>query len=254
MKNELKPCPVCGRTLLEIDDMVYGHENLLIKCKFCDMEYKIPHSDGGGFSVWNCMERREMDETGAFINKTRQAAKSGNTVCACVIAGDSEKQPVEEKQARLFRSDTQLAIQPAILFKKLHPDAIIPEYRHDGDSGFDLHCLREATINPGECKLVPTGLAMALPKGFELQVRMRSGAGLKTPLIITNAPGTVDSGYRGDIGLILRNIGDAPYTLKKGERVAQGIVAPVCRAEIIETHNLPESDRGENGYGSTGKD
>lgn len=140
-----------------------------------------------------------------------------------------------------------------IQFKKLHPEAIIPHYRHDGDSGFDLHCLNEVTINPGECKLLPLGLAVALPKGFELQVRMRSGAGIKTPLIIPNAPGTIDSGYRGEIGLILRNVGIFAYTIKKGERIAQGVVAPVIRADIIEVETLPESNRGENGYGSTGK-
>lgn len=139
-----------------------------------------------------------------------------------------------------------------VKIKKLHPDAIIPEYKKPGDSGFDLHTVEDVIVPPGKTALLPTGLAVAIPEGFEIQVRMRSGAALKTPLIIPNAPGTIDSGYRGELGIIVRNCGPKEYMVKKGERIAQGILAPVIRADFDIVEELPESERGAGGYGSTG--
>lgn len=136
--------------------------------------------------------------------------------------------------------------------KKLHPDAIIPKYAHDGDSGFDLHSIDEYMVFPKQTILVKTGLAVAVPKGFEMQIRMRSGLALKTGLSIPNAPGTVDSGYRGEIGIILHNGGHYLYTVKKGERIAQGVIAPVAHAVIITVNELESSERGVAGFGSTG--
>ena len=139
-----------------------------------------------------------------------------------------------------------------VMVKKLSPDAILPKYAKPGDAGFDLHACETVTIHPHQTTIVPTGLAFAIPEGFEMQVRMRSGAALKTPLILHNAPGTIDSGYRGEIGLILHNLSDNPYTVEKGERLCQGIIAPVVSAWFEEVDTLPESERGANGYGSTG--
>lgn len=139
-----------------------------------------------------------------------------------------------------------------VLIKKLHPDAIIPVYGNPGDAGFDLHSLIDITINAQETNIIPTGLAFAIPDGYEMQVRMRSSAVLKANLIIPNAPGTIDAGYRGEVGVIVRNIGDCMCAIKKGERFAQGIIAPVMRATFIVTDDLPASQRGTGAFGSTG--
>ena len=139
-----------------------------------------------------------------------------------------------------------------VQIKKLDPDAVVPEYKKPGDAGFDLHALRRVEIPAGQAAIVPTGLAFAIPEGFEMQVRMRSGAALKTPLIVANAPGTIDAGYRGEVGIIVRNLGSAPYAVEKGERIAQGVVAPVCHADFALVDELPASERGAGGYGSTG--
>lgn len=139
-----------------------------------------------------------------------------------------------------------------VQIKKLDPDAVVPEYKKPGDAGFDLHALRRVEIPAGQAAIVPTGLAFAIPEGFEMQVRMRSGAALKTPLIVANAPGTIDAGYRGEVGIIVRNVGSEPYAVEQGERIAQGVVAPVCHAEFALVDELPASERGAGGYGSTG--
>lgn len=139
-----------------------------------------------------------------------------------------------------------------VQIKKLDPDAVVPEYKKPGDAGFDLHALRRVEIPAGQAAIVPTGLAFAIPEGFEMQVRMRSGAALKTTLIVANAPGTIDAGYRGEVGIIVRNLGSEPYCVEQGERIAQGVVAPVCHAEFALVDELPASERGAGGYGSTG--
>lgn len=138
--------------------------------------------------------------------------------------------------------------------KKLRPDARLPEYKKAGDAGFDLHCLEEVLVGPGQTAILPTGLAFAIPDGYEMQIRLRSGAALKTPLIIPNAPGTIDSGYRGEVGVIVRNLSEKSFRVGKGERIAQGVIAPVARAEFQEEGELPESERGGGGFGSTGAD
>lgn len=137
--------------------------------------------------------------------------------------------------------------------KKLRPDAIIPEYQREGDAGFDFHIVEETTVPAHGVKILPTGLALAVPAGYEMQVRLRSGAALRTPLIIPNAPATIDSGYRGEIGIIVRNMSGEDYKVGKGERIAQGVIAPVMTARFEERQELPASQRGRDGYGSTGR-
>lgn len=138
--------------------------------------------------------------------------------------------------------------------KKLHPDAIIPVYRMPGDAGFDLHCLEDTVIPPESVVIIPTGLAFAIPDGFEMQIRMRSGTSLKTPLILANAPGTIDSGYRGEVGIITRNLGKEPFKVSKGDRIAQGVITPVLKAQFEIVEELPDTERAASGFGSTGKD
>lgn len=136
--------------------------------------------------------------------------------------------------------------------KKLHPDAILPNYKKKGDAGFDLHTTEDIEIPAHGTAILPTGLAFAMPEGFEMQIRMRSGAACKTPLFIPNAPGTIDSGYRGEVGIIVRNTSSSTFVVRKGERIAQGIIAPVYQAKFSEVSSLPPSERGSGGFGSTG--
>lgn len=140
----------------------------------------------------------------------------------------------------------------AILIRKLRPDAIIPRYIRRGDAGFDLHIVEDVIIPPGCAKILPTGIAVAIPYGYELQIRLRSGTALNTPLILPNAPATIDAGYRGELGIIARNLSSDPYTVKKGTRIAQGVVARVFRAVFTQVETLPHSERGDAGYGSSG--
>lgn len=135
---------------------------------------------------------------------------------------------------------------------KLHKDARIPEYQHCGDAGFDLYIVEDVTVPANGVKILPTGIAIAFQEGYELQIRLRSGIALNTPLILPNAPATIDAGYRGELGIIVRNLSNSPFQIKKGERIAQGVLARVFKARFEEMEKLPESDRGAAGYGSTG--
>lgn len=141
-----------------------------------------------------------------------------------------------------------------VKIKKLSEKAIIPEYKKSGDAGFDFHCLEETVVPAGRAAIIRTGLAFAVPEGYEMQIRMRSGAALRSPLIIPNAPATIDSGYRGEIGIIVRNVGSTDYIVHENERIAQGVIAPVMKAVFDIVDILPYSERGVGGYGHTGKD
>ena len=139
-----------------------------------------------------------------------------------------------------------------IQISKLQPSAIIPVYQREGDAGFDLYACADTLIPPNEAAIIPTGLAFAIPDGFEMQIRLRSSAALKTPLIIANAPGTIDSGYRGEVGIIARNLSNKEWLVRSGERIAQGVICPVYKALFVEQDRLPDSKRGTGGFGSTG--
>lgn len=129
----------------------------------------------------------------------------------------------------------------------------LPDYASEGAAGMDLMAAvaEPLTLAPGERALVPTGIAIALPKGFEAQVRPRSGLALASGVTVLNAPGTIDADYRGEVGVILVNLGREPCTVRRGERVAQLVIAPVARAAWREVESLPESARGPAGFGST---
>ena len=143
-----------------------------------------------------------------------------------------------------------------VTYRKLTPDALIPTYAHKGDAGADIYALvnDHITIPPGGTALIPTGIALKIPGGYEAQVRPRSGMSLKTKIRVSNAPGTIDSNYRGEIGVILDNRGNAPYIVQKGDKIAQLVFNKVPTADFIEGEVDTEeiNTRGENGFGSTG--
>jgi dUTP pyrophosphatase len=130
----------------------------------------------------------------------------------------------------------------------------LPAYASSGAAGMDLLAAIEApvTIAPGGRALIPTGLAVALPASYEMQVRPRSGLALRYGIVLPNSPGTIDADYRGEIQVILLNTGDAPFTVERGMRIAQAVVAPVTRAAWRETDQLDATARGDGGFGSTG--
>ena len=143
-----------------------------------------------------------------------------------------------------------------IKIKKLHEDAVIPKYQTTGAAGFDLHALEDMYIPAGHTKLVKTGLSFEIPVGFELQVRPRSGVSLKTKLRIANSPATIDSDYRGDVGIIVDNVIDkdnvfSSLKINKGDRIAQGVICPIVQAEFEECNELSDTSRGSGGFGST---
>jgi dUTP diphosphatase len=133
-------------------------------------------------------------------------------------------------------------------------DIALPSYETEGASGLDLRAAvsGELTLHPGDIRLVPTGLAISLPLGYEAQIRPRSGLALKHGVGMVNSPGTIDSDYRGEIGLVLINWGNAPFVIKRGDRIAQMIVTRVSRAEVLEVDRLETTERGEGGFGHSG--
>ena len=139
-----------------------------------------------------------------------------------------------------------------VKFRRIDPSAELPTYAHPGDAGMDIRSIEELAIEPGARVLVHTGLAMALPPGYEAQVRPRSGLALKNGVTVLNAPGTIDEGYRGEIGVILANFGSEPFKVEKGTKIAQIVVAPCTRAEIVETAEMDDTVRGTGGFGSSG--
>lgn len=141
-----------------------------------------------------------------------------------------------------------------IRVQRIHPDAVLPAYAHGPheDAGMDLCAVEAAVLEPGVPRLVPTGLTIEVPSGYEAQVRPRSGLALKHAVTIPNAPGTIDPGYRGEIRVILLNLGRGPYTIHAGDRIAQMIVARYEPVEWLE-EKLADSTRGQGGFGSSGR-
>ncbi|MGN6279434.1 MAG: dUTP diphosphatase [Sphingomonas sp.] len=129
----------------------------------------------------------------------------------------------------------------------------LPAYATHGAAGMDVVAAEEITLAPGGRHAVATGFAMAIPEGYEVQVRPRSGLALKHGVTCLNTPGTIDSDYRGEVKVILANLGQEPFPIRRGDRIAQLVPAPVLRAELIETDSLDETARGAGGFGSTGR-
>ena len=133
-------------------------------------------------------------------------------------------------------------------------DLPLPRRATPGSAGYDLCAAVDAALllAPGERALVPTGFAIAVPEGYEGQVRPRSGLALRHGIVLPNAPGTIDSDYRGEVKVILQNLGDAPFTIRRGDRIAQLVIAAVARAEWDERSELDDTPRGEGGFGHSG--
>ena len=173
-----------------------------------------------------------------------------------------------------------------VMVKKMHEDAVIPKYAKAGDAGFDLVAVEDVIIAPGETKIIPTGLAFGIPEGYEIQIRPRSGVSAKTKLRVANSPGTIDAGFRGEVGVIVDNVAHPQYEIngifltntpssfvellsgggeqingyneagsiliRKGDRIAQGVLAEVPMAIFEEVMELGDTERGEGGFGSSG--
>ena len=135
----------------------------------------------------------------------------------------------------------------------INEDAKLPEYAHDSDAGADIFAVEETIIPPHQTAIIKTGIKVAIPAGYEIQIRPRSGLSLKTPLRIANAPGTIDANYRGEVGVIITNTGNLTQTIAKHDKIAQMVIAPVPMITWETVDNLDETDRGEGGFGSTDK-
>ena len=142
-----------------------------------------------------------------------------------------------------------------ILVKKFDKDIKLPTYKTSGSSGMDLvaYIKNKIAINPGATAIIPTGIAVAIPKNYEMQIRPRSGLASKNSISVLNTPGTIDSDYRGEIKIILINLSKKSFIVKSGDRVAQMILCPVEKVKFKEVKNLPKTVRGKGGFGSTGK-
>ena len=142
-----------------------------------------------------------------------------------------------------------------ILVQKFDKNIKLPTYKTSGSSGMDLvaYIKNKVTINPGKTAMIPTGVAVAIPKNYEIQIRPRSGLAAKKGISVLNTPGTIDSDYRGEIKVILINLSKKLFVVKSGDRIAQMVLCPVAKARLRTVKNLPKSLRGEGGFGSTGK-
>jgi len=141
-----------------------------------------------------------------------------------------------------------------ILIKRFSSKVLIPKYETPGASGMDIAAYTENKVEllPGEKKIIPTGFSLSIPKGFEIQIRPRSGLAAKKNITVLNTPGTIDADYRGEIKVILINLGKEKFIVENGERIAQMVLCPVVRADIQEVKELSQTDRGIGGFGSTG--
>ena len=141
-----------------------------------------------------------------------------------------------------------------ILIKRLSKDVALPKYETEGSSGLDLaaHTDKQIKILPGKSEIIPTGLAVAIPKNFEIQIRPRSGLAAKSQISVLNTPGTIDADYRGELKVILINLSDKVFVVEKGLRIAQMVLCPVVKAKLKEVTELENTKRGSGGFGSTG--
>lgn len=161
------------------------------------------------------------------------------------------RETLKELQDELYDE----SIKSQLFIQRTHEDAILPSYAYPTDSGFDLCSVEEITIEPLGRALVPTGLRANIPQGFEIQIRPKSGLAIKEGITVLNTPGTVDQGYNGELKVIVFNTNNNPFTIKNKMKIAQAVLCPVASGRyvtIIEVDNVEETERGENGFGSTG--
>ena len=141
-----------------------------------------------------------------------------------------------------------------VLIKRLSKNIEIPKYETDGSSGMDLSANLEKNIKiePGKTSIIPTGISVSIPKNFEIQIRSRSGLAAKSQISVLNSPGTIDADYRGELKVILINLGNKTFVVERGTRIAQMVLCPVVKAKFKEVDNLDDTNRGVGGFGSTG--
>lgn len=176
--------------------------------------------------------------------------KEGNTSTINVCAADT----IHARPAEVKADEPVTPCDAIVQVKLLHHDAKVPEYKTAGAAGFDLCSVTDGRlIRPGETAIFHLGIAFAIPEGFEIQIRPRSGLSFNGPLMAKNTIGTIDSDYRGEIAFALYNTGDEPAFIDKGDRICQGVLARVPRAGFMLVDELPATARGKNGFGSTGK-
>jgi dUTP pyrophosphatase len=181
--------------------------------------------------------------------------------------GDHEEEEDEDIDYDLIKSEfgvDLMAMENEIMSRKeqsplkyslVHTDAIDPKYNYESDSGFDLYSVEDIVIPPFGRALVPTGICFDIPEGLEIQVRTKSGLAINQGLMVMNSPGTVDAGYNGEVKAIIFNTNNSEFTIKKGMKVAQGVLCPVLAGgyvELIKVSEIKEKDRNSNGFGSTG--
>jgi len=141
-----------------------------------------------------------------------------------------------------------------VKFKRVDKEAEVPFYQTEGAAGFDLHSVEDKTIEAGKSALIGTGLAFEIPAGYEMQIRPRSGLALKHGITVLNSPGTIDSDYRGEIKVILINLGDKPFKIENGDRIAQAVISSFTTVQhFLEAEELSSTERATKGFGSTGK-
>ena len=168
---------------------------------------------------------------------------------------DLETEEMDKELSELDNFMNQELIKVEVSYKKLHPDAVTPQYAYGLDSGFDLFSVEEIGLLPFERKLIPTGLSFDIPDGCEIQVRTKSGLAINQGLMVLNSPGTVDKGYTGEIKVILMNVNNFAVTVQKGQKVGQAVLCPVFngnKVKFAEKSDLGASARGNKGFGSTG--
>lgn len=147
-----------------------------------------------------------------------------------------------------------MSVEVTVRFTMLEGcDDLQPKKAHHDDAAFDLRSREDMILETGRSHLVPTGLFIELPIGYEAQVRPRSGLALKHDIMLTNSPGTIDAGYRGEVGIIMYNAGKEPFHIKRGERIAQMVIAKLPEVNFVKVETLSETKRGNGGFGSTGK-
>ncbi|MGC8971804.1 MAG: dUTP diphosphatase [bacterium] len=140
-----------------------------------------------------------------------------------------------------------------VLLKRLNSNSIIPTYMTKGSSGMDLYSAEEKIILPGKWEVISTGIAVEIPYGYEGEVRSRSGLAKNHGVFVLNSPGTIDSDYRGEIKVILMNLGDEPFKVNIGDRIAQLVISPITRVEVFEVEELSSTERNDGGFGHTGR-
>lgn len=192
----------------------------------------------------------------------KEEAKKAIEEFLAEINGDDTLSPNKKDMLNiLIKSSVDLTFDMAdnpreripVKIQKIRDDALLPEYAHPSDAGADIFAIEDVSIAPHKTEIVKTGLKVAIPAGYEIQIRPRSGLSLKTPLRIANAPGTIDSAYRGEVGVIIENTGNLTQTISKGDKIAQMVIAPVPMIVWETVDALDDTDRGEGGFGSTDK-